>query len=311
MQTKYADVTEKFTEGILVPPVVPWDTEYDLDEEAFADHIRNLSSSGVVSGFVCNAHSGEGEMIPWELRRDILDVCQRITDDLPVFSGVFSDSTRIAAAEAADAEAAGADGIMLYPSHIFAEGDCPAELVVDHYEAVANRIDIPIIALQFPTTGGEIPVTALERICAMDDVVAFKDGSFDPVTYEETVRRLEPRRDEFVLINGNDTFIYHAQRLGADTSLLLYSNVLIEKQAELMDAVDEGRIERARSLREQLLPMTNFIFKDPIRDCRARVKEALVMTGVFDHGRVLPPQRPLDDSDRAELRDILTALGAV
>lgn len=311
MHTKHTAVADQLSEGILVPPVVPWDAEYDLDERAFVDHIRNLSSSGVVSGLVCNAHSGEGEMIPWELRREIIDICRRTVDDMPIFSGVFSDSTRIAAEEAADAEAAGADGIMLYPSHIFAEGACPPELVVDHYRQVSDRIDIPIIALQFPTTGGEIPVAAIERICGMDDVVAFKDGSFDPVTYEETVRRLDSQRDEFVLINGNDTFIYHAHRLGADTSLLLYSNILVQEQAELITAVQESRIQRARELRERLLPMTNFIFKDPIRDCRARVKEALVMTGVFDHGRVLPPQRTLDDDDRAELRGILDALETI
>jgi len=51
------------------------------------------------------------------------------------------------------------------------------------------------------------------------------------------------------------------------------------------------------------------IFTPPVRDYRARLKEALVMMGVLKTPFVRPPLQPVSDEDKAAIRSALKNLG--
>ena len=52
----------------------------------------------------------------------------------------------------------------------------------------------------------------------------------------------------------------------------------------------------------RLGPLARYAWRAPIRDYRPRMKEVLVMQGLIRHAAVRPPQLPVDDAERAELR---------
>jgi len=72
--------------------------------------------------------------------------------------------------------------------------------------------------------------------------------------------------------------------------------------------VQAGDLDRARRLRRKMMPLTNFVWKDPVPRYRQRTKAALEMQGVFEHDTVRPPQQPLPTSEKDELRNILQDL---
>lgn len=310
MTQMYESLMEDLKGGVIPATVTPWNPEYEIVEDDLRDHVEYLASVDGVVAIICNAHSGEGSLAPLEKKKRVIEIHQEASGDVPIFSAIAGDSTLKAAREAEEMEAAGAEALMVFPSEVYGQGDCPPEIVVEHYEGVAEATDLPILAFQYPQFAAPpIPIEAFSEIVTMDQVVGFKEASFDPVMYEKTVREVEEFRDEFTMITGNDTFLYHSYLLGAETALILYANLVTERHVEKLRAVHDGDLERAREIREELLPLTNFIFKSPERDLVARVKEALKLTGRFEHATVLPPQPEIPDEERNELREILADLG--
>ena len=309
MAPDYEAMKNHLKGGVIPATVTPWTPDYELVEEDIHGHVSELCEVDGVVAVICNAHSGEGIMVPNDMKTRVIEAHIEAAGDTPVFSAVSGASSLESATQAKQAEEAGAEAVMVFPSEVFGLGECPPELAVEHYEIIADAVDIPLIAFQYPQFAAPpIPIEAFPEICSMEQVIAFKEASFDPVMYEKTLREVDDVRDEFTMITGNDTFIYHSYLLGAETALLLYANLIPERHVEKLRAVHDGDLERARELRNEMLPLTNFIFKGPERDLIARVKEALVMQGKFQYATVLPPQPEISDEERDELRGILADL---
>lgn len=308
MKAEHAELKDQIKGGIIPATVTPWTPQYELAEDDLAAHVRELCSVDGVPAVICNAHSGECRMASREMKQRVVRAHESAAGDTPVFAGVGGESSILAVEQAREAEAAGADAVMPLPLEVYGNQD-PRE-PVEHFERIADAVDVPLINFQFPTWGGAgIPIEAHVEICAMDEVIAFKEASFDPVRAERTIRALDHVRDEFTLMTGNDTFLYHAYLLGTETGLIAYANLIPEMHVEKLRAVRAGDHERALEIRREMLPLTNFVFGEPQGRYLARTKAALEMLGTFEHATLLPPQQGIGEDERAELRGILEELG--
>ncbi|WP_224338004.1 dihydrodipicolinate synthase family protein [Haloprofundus halobius] len=308
LRDDFREMKEHISGGIMPATAVPWTPDYELIEDDLSSLVSYLAGVDGIVGLVANAHTGECKMLSREMKQRVIRVHKEAAGDVPVFSGVYGESSLQAAEMAREAEEAGADGLMLLPLDIYSNQD-PRE-PVEHFERVAEAVDIPLINFQFPTWGSAgLPISAHVEICSLPEVIGFKEASFDPMRYEETVRALDHIRDDFTQLTGNDTFLYHAYHLGAETGLIGYGNLVPELHVEKIRAVHDGDLERAKEIREQLLPLTNHVFGTPEGRYRARVKAALEMQGIFQYDTLLPPQQQISAEERQELREILVDLG--
>ena len=309
MRDSYKRVMESIKGGVIPATVTPLTPELEVAEDDLYAHIDNLTSTDGIVGTVANAHSGECKMSPSEDKERVIEIHKDASaSDALVFSGIHGESTQLAIEEAKRAEAAGADGLMPVPIDIYSHGN--PQIIIDYYRDIADAVDIPLIAFQFGNFGDIAqPVSAYVELCKLDGVVALKNATFDAVRYQETVRALEPYRDQFTLMSGEDVFLYHSYLLGAETALISYANVVPDMHVEKLRAVHDGDLERARELRSEMLPLTNFLFGEPTGRNRNRIKAALQMQGVFEHDTVRPPAQTLSPEERDELRTILQDLG--
>ncbi|RDI69870.1 dihydrodipicolinate synthase family protein [Halopelagius longus] len=304
MRESYKQVKDAIKGGVIPATVTPLTPDLEVAEDDLYGHIRNLTSTDGIVATVANAHSGECKMSPPEDKERVIEIHQEASEDAMVFSGIHGESTAMAVEEARRAEAAGADALMPVPIDVYSHGD--PDIIVEYYSDIADAVDIPLIAFQFGNFGDIAqPVSAYVELCKLDGVVALKNATFDVTRYEETVRALEPYRDEFTLMTGEDVFLYHSYLLGAETALISYANLVPDMHVEKLRAVREGDIERARELRSEMLPLTNFLFGEPVGRNRNRIKAALQMQGVFEHDTVRPPAQTLDPEERDRLREIL------
>lgn len=311
MNPAYADVKDSIKYGVIPATVTPLTPDYEVAADDLRRHIGNLAAVDGIPAVIANAHSGESKMTPTDVKTDVVERHQEAAgDDAMVFSGVAGESTLQAVEEAERLEEAGADALMPVPIDVYSHGD--PQIILDHYQGIAEAVDVPLIAFQFGNYG-EIaqPISSYVELCKLDEVVALKDATFDPVRYEKTVRALSPVRDDMTLMTGNDTFLYHSYLLGAETALISYANLIPEMHVEKLRAVQDGDLERARDLRSEMLALTNFLYADPPGRYRIRLKEALALMGTFEHATVRPPQQQLDPEDRDELREILQDLGCL
>ena len=60
---------------------------------------------------------------------------------------------------------------------------------------------------------------------------------------------------------------------------------------------------------ERLSPLERAMFAPPIRDYRARAKEALVMQGIIPRATVREPLLPISAADRESMRQAMVAAG--
>jgi 4-hydroxy-tetrahydrodipicolinate synthase len=304
LKDEFRDAKEQIEDGIIPATAVPWTPDYELDRDSLHEHVSNLAGVDGIVGLMANAHTGECKMLSREMKQEVVREHVAAAGDTPVFSGVYGESSLEAVEMAREAEAAGADGIMLLPLDVYAHQD--PEEPVEHFERVAEAVDVPLIDFQFPTWGSPgLPVSAHVEICEMPEVIAFKEASFDPIYCEKVTRALDHLGNDFTMMTGNDTFLFHSYHLGAETGLIGYANLVPDLHVEKVQAVNRGDIDRAREIRQELLDLTNFVFGEPTGRYRVRTKVALRMQGVFEHDTILPPQQQISMEDQETLRELL------
>jgi 4-hydroxy-tetrahydrodipicolinate synthase len=109
------------------------------------------------------------------------------------------------------------------------------------------------------------------------------------------------------VLTGSDTFIYEAMLMGCDGALIGFAGTAVRELVAMNDKVQNGDAQGAREIWQQLGPIAKFCWRPPIRDFRPRMKELLVLQGLFDHAAVRRPQLGLDEAERAHIKDLARA----
>lgn len=298
-------------DGIIPATVLPMDDRGDVDEEGLRHYLRWLLPQGIV-GLAVNVDTGEGPHLEPEERARVIEVAaEEANGQAAVIAGVIGASTAQAVRGAADAAAAGADAVMIFPAGAFVGEPVDAELIYRYHAAIAEAVDVPQVLFQLQPAlgsiiyGGEV----IRRLADIPNVVAIKEASFDARIFVETVRILEGLERKISLLTGNDNFIYESFVLGAEGALIGFGTLVTDLQVEIQRACAEGRLKEGRRIWERILPLEEVVFGPPVRNYRARTKEALKMLGVLENSYVRPPLLPVPEKETRKLRAELNKLG--
>lgn len=290
--------------GLIAAIVTPMREDFSVDETSLRRYVRWLSDQGV-TGMAVNVDTGEGPHLSAEERLRILEVvAEEVGDRTLIVGGLVGAHTAQAARSAVDAGRAGARALLVFPISSYQGEPLDPELPARYHRAIHEASGLPLIAFQLqPALGGvNFPAEVLQRLVAVDGVVAIKEASFDAKRFVETARAVRAVEPDCVVLNGNDNFLLEAYLLGAEGALLGFGTLAANEQVEMLDAFRGGDLARARELASVLQPLCDAIFAPPLRDYRGRLKHALMMLGVIDHAHVRPPLLPLSDDgvDRVE-----------
>jgi 4-hydroxy-tetrahydrodipicolinate synthase len=211
---------------------------------------------------------------------------------------------------ARDAEALGAGGLLIFPVSAFGGDLLPPELPYAYHAAIADASTLPLILFQLqPDLGGVLfPPNVLAALVDIPSVVAIKEASFDAMRFVDLRDRLADLRP-IALLTGNDTFVLESFVLGAGGALIGMAAIATRAQVEMIAAELRGDHEGARARAASLEPLIRAVFASPVRNYRARIKEALVMQGVIPHATVRRPLLPIDAAERVRIRAGLASLG--
>ncbi|MEM2718593.1 MAG: dihydrodipicolinate synthase family protein [Candidatus Bathyarchaeia archaeon] len=295
--------------GLIPAALTPMDKRFNVDYEQLEDYVKWLLSFNI-GGLAVNVDTSEGPHLFEEEKIEIIKVVSGVVKGrVPVVAGLHARNTMEAAASAEKYREAGADGLLVFPHSAFM-GQRSEEIIYEYHNAVAKSADIPLILFNLqPELGGvEYTRTVLEKLSEIKSVVALKEASFDARKFVEVSRTLSQLPRKITLLTGNDNFIYESLILGAEGGLLGFGTIAVGEQVEMFDLVGRGRYREAREIWDRILPLEEAIFTPPVRNYRARLKEALVMMGVLKTPYVRPPLMPISESERGEIRRILKSL---
>ena len=285
--------TDRLT-GIHAATIVPMRDDFSIDDAALKDHIAQVTSVPGIRGLLLNGHAGENFVLSRDEKVRVVELAREVAPDLLIVSGVNHESSLEAAREGAALEAAGADGLLVFPPNSWALGhddDC----AVLHHEVIRDATSVPLMLYGAPVGAGEMSYSGplLSRLARAPRIVAIKEGSWEVAAYEENMRLLHAQRSDFKVLGSGDEHLLTCFLIGTVGSQVSLAAVVPQLIVDLWEAAQAQDWTRARQLHERIYPLAVAIYRDaPGGRATARLKTCLKLLGQLGNDTLRPPQFP-------------------
>ena len=298
--------------GVIPANLLPFKADLSIDETAYRRHLSWLANTKGVTGITVNGHAAEVSSLSRDERRHALAIAlDEVAGKVPLIAGIYTDGTQEAVELARDAKAGGAAGILVFPPTLFMWGaQVKPEMVLRHFTAIADAVDLPIVVFEYPPASGigYSPET-LAELAKLPSVAAVKDWSNDIVAFEQNLRAIRQSGRPVAVLSSFTMSLFAPFVLGADGCISGMGSIAADLQAELFEAVQQGDLARARAINDRFDPLVRVFYAPPFVDMHNRMKEALALLGRIPAAHVRPPLTPVSDEERARIRLALKASG--
>jgi len=264
----------------LVAMVTPMHPDGTIDDAGLASLVDHLLATGC-DGIVVGGTTGESPTLTdTESVRLVRAVAARAGDRARVIAGVGTYDTAASVRRAREAEAAGADALLLvcpYYSRPTQAG------VVAHCVAVADATALPVMLYDVPArTGIAMTADTLVELAGHPRILAVKDAKGD--LFEAMGVMV---RTSLAYYCGIDELNLPYLACGAAGVVSVVGNVAADRNAELIGAVRAGDLAAARAVNDALIPLVAAVMGESQGAVMA--KAALAELGIIPHASVRLP----------------------
>ena len=195
----------------------------------------------------------------------------------------------------------GADGILsISPYYV----KPTQEGIYQHYSAIAEAVDIPIVVYNIPGRTGSNITSDLDAIeyTAVRGIEGVKEASGNMAQIQDIISR---RPKGFEVLSGDDSLTLAITCLGGDGVISVASNCCPALMSELVSKARAGDIATARSIHDSMLPLFTNLF------CESNPIPIKYVMGLMGYGNGVPrlPLTPLSEAGKAKLDPVLKGLG--
>jgi 4-hydroxy-tetrahydrodipicolinate synthase len=230
-----------------------------FDEEAYRRFVDWQIDNGS-NGLVPCGTTGESATLDNDEHHKVIATCvEQAAGRVPVIAGAGSNDTQTALWHIKEAQAAGADAVLLvapYYNRPRQEG------LLAHFSYLAERCELPIVLYNVPgrTVTDILPETVIELHRRFPDkIVSLKDASGD---LERVVDHRIGAGPDFNQLSGDDPLALAGYVLGQKGCISVTANVAPRLCADFNNAALAGDYETARALNEKLYPLHRAMFAD-------------------------------------------------
>lgn len=284
-------MTKNILRGVVPILDTPFTSDGAVDYDSLARETRTLAAGGC-DALALFGYASEFYTLTDEERSEMTDVVVEAAadSDTPVAISVTPNATRAAVAEAEVAADAGADALMVLPSRTRVPSQ---EGVLEHVEAVANAVDLPVTVQYSPEEGVSVTPDAFARLYHdVVNVVGFKIESSPPGPYVSNL--LSATNGDANVLVGNAGFeMIEAFERGADG--VMPASSMFEIYIEIRDRYRAGDLEGAVALHGDLLQMLNLLRQVGI----GYEKRILARRGLAETSHCREPVRSPDENHEA------------
>jgi 4-hydroxy-tetrahydrodipicolinate synthase len=221
----------------------------------------NGQIEGGVEFLVVLGTTGESPTVTADERAEIITFAVRTAAGrVPVVIGTGSNSTAGAVALSQQAEALGADGVLVVTPYY---NKPTQEGLYQHFKAVAAAIKIPLIVYNVPgRTGTNILPETVHRLSRLLNVAGIKEAAGDVAQIDTLVRLIKKDRPDFAILSGNDDQAFHLVNSGGDGVISVLSNVMPRETSDMIRLALAGEVEKARELHHRMFPLMKNLFME-------------------------------------------------
>ncbi|HET8832436.1 MAG TPA: dihydrodipicolinate synthase family protein [Casimicrobiaceae bacterium] len=283
--------------GVFPIAPTPFTDAGDVDVEGQRRVLDCMIDQGV-DGICILANYSEQFLLADRERETLLDVClAHVNGRVPVIVTCSHFSTRIAADRARAAAAAGASMLMLMPPYHGTGLRADDEGVIEHFAAVANAANLPIMVQDAPLSGVQLSVPLLARLAR--DVSHVRYFKIEVAGAAAKLRALIDAGGDAIAgpFDGEESITLMAD-LDAGATGTMPSALLPDLIRTVVVHFREGRRVEAEAAYARILPLINY----ENRQCGLRATKTVMKEGgVIASDAVRHPLAPLHPATKAGL----------
>jgi 4-hydroxy-tetrahydrodipicolinate synthase len=285
---------------VLTAVVTPFRADGSVDFERFRELAQYLVEGGS-DGLVVAGTTGESPTLTDDERLELLRVAvDTLSGRATVVAGTGTYSTAHSVHLTREAHELGVDGFLVVTPYY---NKPPPRGIVEHFRAVADVSDRPIVAYNIP---GRVVINlepeTIVSLAEIPTVRAVKQANDDLVQ----ARRIVAETD-LDLYAGDDVLVHPFLELGGVGGVCVHTHVVGPQVKAMIRAFREGDAETARRIDEELEPAYELL---KVQTNPIAIKAALNLLG-HEVGGLRLPLVQADESEIARVRDCLERLGAL
>lgn len=288
--------------GAGVAIITPMNSDGSINFDKLGELIEFNIENHTDAIVICGTTGESATMTDKEHQDCITYAVKKVNGRVPVIAGTGSNDTRYAVDLSKHAEEQGADALLVVTPYY---NKCSQEGLIKHYYAIADAVNIPIIAYNVPSrTGTNIAVSTCAELSKHKNIAAIKEASGD-------ISRVAQIRaacgDDLDIYSGNDDQIVPILSLGGKGVISVLSNCMPKETHDICQLCFDNKYDEASKLALKLLEFTNSLFMDvnPIP-----AKEALNLMG-FEVGECRLPLCKMPEEKIEKLKVQMKTIGLV
>lgn len=288
--------------GAYVAIVTPF-ADGRIDEQGLQDLVEFQVVNGT-HGIVPCGTTGESATLSHEEHHKVVELTiKTVNGRVPVLAGSGSNSTAETIELTKHAKAAGADGSLIITPYYNRPSQ---EGLYQHFKAVAEAVDIPIIMYNVPSrTGVNMLPETVARCAQIGNIVGIKEATANLNQISEVIR-LCP--DDFTVLSGDDFTSMATVAIGGKGLISVTSNVAPKDMSDMISLALEGNFDKARDLHYKLFPLMQAMFYEtnPVP-----AKTTLELMGKIKSGTPRLPLASMSAVNLDRLRKAISEYGLI
>lgn len=286
--------------GAGVAIVTPFTQDDKVNFEELGKMIDFQIAGGTDAIIICGTTGESSTLTHEEHDACIKFAVEHTAGRVPVIAGTGSNSTAEAIRLSTHAQNNGADALLLVTPYY---NKATQKGLIQHYTAIANSVDLPIIMYNVPSRTGVniLPQTAVTLAKNVKNIVAVKEASGNISQVAELAALADGCID---IYSGNDDQVVPLLSLGGVGVISVLSNVMPKLTHDMVMSYLNGDVKLSRQLQLSVMNLNKALFCEvnPIP-----VKEALNMMG-WNAGAVRSPLCEMEPQHKELLRKELAAM---
>jgi len=282
--------------------VTPFRLDGAICERTLRALVKRQIDAGIDFLVPCGT-TGESPTLTDEEHMRVVEITVDVAKGrVPVLAGAGGYNTAEVISRARGLSALGVSGILSVTPYY---NKPTQEGLYQHYKAIADAVDLPIILYSVQgRTGVNIEPATVHRLAQISNIIGIKEASGN-VAQMAAILNCVPER--FLVLSGDDAVTLPLVALGGHGVISVVSNEIPAEMARLTRLALAGDFEDARQIHRRFHPLmeVNFVESNPIP-----VKCAMAEMGLLEPRWRLPlvPPKP---ENRARICAVLESLRLV
>ena len=270
----------------------------EVDYQAFAASVERQVESGI-NFLVPLGSTAETPCLDDEERINLLECCREHAHGLPLVVGAGTNSFVHTVKNMKLLDSHGVDAFLIVVPYY---NKPTQEGLYQYFKEIAQSTSKDIVLYNVPgRTGVNLATETTLRLAEIDNIIAIKEASSN---YQQISEIICNAPAGFTVLSGNDNETLSLIASGAHGVISVASNIVPELMMELVNAIRNGNLIKARNLHFKLMPLFKncFVESNPIP-----AKAAMHALGLMDNS-LRSPLTPASESTYQVMVDTLRQL---